>query len=119
VKYAQEIGYMFQELNAAEAPHEFGHMVRLADRYVNGLSSDFTQPLADRYGRDTTPLSKCFSKELNDEANATVGAPYQALQNLMSSPGGQAASVTDRQLSFVFSTSQEPPYSTKGWVFWV
>jgi hypothetical protein len=117
VQYAQETGYMFQSHNASEAPHEFGHMVRLADRYVNGILADYKQPLADRFSRTTAPLSRCFSKELDLEASATTGAPYDAFHNLMSRDTGNASTVTNRQLGFVFSTTKEPVYSVNGWVY--
>jgi hypothetical protein len=117
VTYASEVGYMFQGGNAREAAHEFGHMLRLADRYMNGFTWDFKRAVKDRFQRATNPLSRCSSKALNDEAEATVGAPYDAGKNLMSAPGGSGRTVTDRQLGFVFSTSKEPPYPMNGWVF--
>lgn len=122
VRYATEIGYMFQQKNAVEAPHEFGHMVRLADRYVNGYSiAPYTKTdrrsLEDRFTRETPPLSACFSKPLSDEA-ADPTAPYVPMTNLMSGPNLSSPTLTTRQLGFVFGAAQEPSYSVGGWVFW-
>jgi len=117
VDYAHETGYLFQARNATEAAHEFGHMVRLADRYSNGFRVNFTQPLPQRYPRTTAPLSRCYSKELNQEASATIGQPYDPYTNLMSSSMAVGGTLTNRQLGFVFSSQLEPTYSMKGWVF--
>src|ERR1041385_3472173 len=120
VRSAQEDGDMFLSKDAGEAVHEFGHMVRLSDRYVNGILRRKTKDVKtidDFFSRTTAPLSRCFSKELDQEADAKSGAPYDPATNLMAAPKQAQSTLTERQLGFVFSNQSEPRYSFNGWVY--
>ena len=106
-------GEMNLNANGTDAAHEFGHILGLTDRYMEGRTADPESSNGDlrtfeNTSRFTVPLAQSVTS-----GDGGVNDPnYNPLTNLMSNPAPDGTGdVTPQQMGIIFSNKNEGRYN--------